>query len=68
MGDAIVLLAVAALVAACVRNLWRDAKSGGCSGCAGCGGCHGNACSRCAGFDGPRLNPETLADLRIKKE
>ena len=49
LGNAIALLAVGLLVAACARFLWKDAQRGGCGGCAGCGGCHGNACSRCAG-------------------
>lgn len=42
LGNAIALLAVALLAAGCVRNLWRDAKRGGCGGCSG-------QCSHCAG-------------------
>ncbi|MBQ9521634.1 MAG: FeoB-associated Cys-rich membrane protein [Oscillospiraceae bacterium] len=45
LGNAIALLAVALLVAVCVRNLWRDARRGGCGGCGGCSG----QCSHCAG-------------------
>ena len=71
LGNAIALLCVALLVAVCVRNLWKDAKSGGCGGCAGCGG--GNACGgcpHCAGCHSVGRNAGTLPDvsaLRLKK-
>lgn len=68
LGNVIALLGVALLVAACARNLWKDAKQGGCGGCAGCGG---KACSHCAGchslesYRGPLPD---LSALRVKKE
>ncbi|MBQ6985615.1 MAG: FeoB-associated Cys-rich membrane protein [Oscillibacter sp.] len=50
LGNAVALLLVALLVAVCVRNLWKDAKQGGCgSGCAGCAGCANGSCIHCAG-------------------
>ncbi|MBR4212015.1 MAG: FeoB-associated Cys-rich membrane protein [Oscillibacter sp.] len=45
LGNAVALLLVVLLAAACVRNLWRDAKRGGCGGCAGCSG-HCAGCAR----------------------
>lgn len=68
LGNAIALLGVALLVAACARNLWKDAKQGG---CAGCGGNACGACPRCAGchsvenYRGPLPD---LSALRVKKE
>jgi hypothetical protein len=56
LGNAVALSAVGLLVAACARNLRRDAKGGGCGGCAGCrGGC--GACPHCAGADGKTARP-----------
>ncbi len=46
LGNLIVLLVLAAVVALAVRSLWRGRKRGGCNGvCASCGGCrsHGKA-------------------------
>lgn len=43
LGNLIVLLALAIVVALAARSLWRSHKQGvHCNGdCAGCGGCHG---------------------------
>lgn len=43
LGDLIVLLALAIVIALAVRSLWRDhGRGGSCNGgCAGCAGCHG---------------------------
>lgn len=73
LGNAIALLAVAALVVACARFLWKDAQRGGCGGCAGCGRGDCTQCSACAGTKLPdlrqlRIDPDRLADLRVKKE
>jgi hypothetical protein len=47
IGNIVVLAIVAALAGLCVRSLWKDHKSGGCSGCSGCkNGCHGS-CNSC---------------------
>lgn len=68
LGNAIALLFVALLVAVCVRNLRKDAQSGGCcSGCAGCGGCHGGACAHCDGIRVSGPLPD-ISGLRLKKE
>ncbi len=41
LGNAIVLLALAAVVFLAARSLWKNRKKGGCGGdCAHCGGCH----------------------------
>lgn len=44
LGNLIVLLALAIVVALAVRSLWRSRKQGGhCNGdCASCGSCHGH--------------------------
>ena len=77
LGNAIVLLAVALLVTACARYLWKDARRGGCGGCAGCGRGDCAQCSAChAGtfqadklpdLGALRLSPDKLRELRVKK-
>lgn len=44
IGNAIVILVLAVVVALAVRSLWKDHKSGGqCTGdCSSCGGCRGS--------------------------
>lgn len=44
LGNAIVILVLAGMVALAVRSLWRSHKAGGqCSGdCSRCGGCGGS--------------------------
>ncbi len=50
IGNGIVILAVAGLLAVCAREIWKEHKSGGCGGCTGCSkGCKGcsGSCSSC---------------------
>lgn len=71
LGNAIAILAVAALVSVCVRYLWMDHKrGGGCAscgsngGCASCGGCaHGGA--GCAGSVPEGFRPIDISALKI---
>lgn len=40
LGNLIVLLVLAGVVALAIRSLWKSHKSGGhCAGCSGCSGC-----------------------------
>ena len=46
VGTILVLLAVAALVAVCVRNIIKDHKGGSCGSCANASSC-GGSCGHC---------------------
>ena len=48
IGNGIVILAVAGLLAVCAREIWKEHKSGGCGGCTGCTGCS-KGCKGCSG-------------------
>ena len=69
LGNAVALLAVAALVFVCARYLWLDHQRGG--GCASCGGAcaHGGGCASCHGGCGggvPKdFRPIDVSALRI---
>ena len=39
MGEVIIWVAIAALVAVCLRNIMGDLRHGTCSGCSSCGNC-----------------------------
>ena len=48
LGNLIVIVVLAVVVALAVRSLWKSHKSGGhCTGdCGSCGGCHGSCRSK----------------------